>query len=101
MSGPPTNDGPHHHHRSRNGKVGIKSGDVYWVGKAASCQFSVRPIAFRVIREHPWSTYDGYVWLDGYELNAAGDAVARRSIFVIRDGLAAPRTAPRQARRVA
>jgi hypothetical protein len=37
---------------------------------------------FRVIRVHDWPTYDGWVWLDGYQLNAAGDAVERRSIFV-------------------
>ncbi len=67
----------------------IRPGDVYWVAKAASVQFSVRPIYFRVIREHNWSTYDGWVWLDGYELDPAGDAVARRSIFVLRTGLVA------------
>jgi hypothetical protein len=42
---------------------------------------------FRVIRVHDWPTYDGWVWLDGYELNAAGDAVERRSIFVQVNGL--------------
>jgi hypothetical protein len=42
---------------------------------------------FRVIRIHDWSTYDGWAWLDGYELNTAGDAVDRRSIFVQVGGL--------------
>lgn len=42
---------------------------------------------FRVIRVHDWSTYDGWAWLDGYELNASGDAVDRRSIFVQVSGL--------------
>jgi len=66
----------------------IRSGDVLWVSRSASVQFGLRPIFFRVIREHNWSTYDGWVWLDGYELDgASGDAVARRSIFVIRGGL--------------
>jgi hypothetical protein len=46
---------------------------------------------FRVIRVHDWPTYEGWVWLDGYQLNAAGDAVERRSIFVQRAGL---RTVP-------
>jgi hypothetical protein len=32
-------------------------------------------------------TYDGWAWLDGYQLNAAGDAVERRSIFVQLSGL--------------
>jgi hypothetical protein len=42
---------------------------------------------FRVIRVHDWSTYDGWAWLDGYELNTSGDAVDRRSIFVQVGGL--------------
>jgi hypothetical protein len=63
-----------------------RSGDVLRVTKAASVQF-VEPILFRVIRVHDWPTYDGWVWLDGYQLNGAGDAVARRSIFVQLSGL--------------
>jgi hypothetical protein len=62
------------------------SGDLLRVTRAASVQF-VQPILFRVIRVHDWSTYDGWMWLDGYQLNAAGDAVARRSIFVRVGGL--------------
>jgi hypothetical protein len=42
---------------------------------------------FRVIRVHDWSTYDGWAWLDGYELDSTGDAIARRSIFVHLHGL--------------
>jgi len=42
---------------------------------------------FRVIRVHDWPTYEGWVWLDGYELNTSGDAVERRSIFVQVGGL--------------
>ena len=63
-----------------------RSGDVIHVTKAASVQFS-SPMLFRVIRVHDWPTYEGWVWLDGYELNAAGDAVERRSIFVQVNGL--------------
>jgi hypothetical protein len=63
-----------------------RSGDVLHVTRAASVQFG-EPILFRVIRVHDWPTYDGWIWLDGYELNAAGDAVNRRSIFVQRAGL--------------
>ncbi|MFI6758263.1 hypothetical protein ACIBF5_03840 [Micromonospora sp. NPDC050417] len=71
-----------------------RSGDVLQVTRAASVQFA-QPILFRVIRAHDWPTYDGWIWLDGYELNAAMDAVARRSIFVQLDGLRAVRlTAP-------
>jgi hypothetical protein len=56
------------------------------VTRAASVQFVV-PIYFRVIRVHDWPTYDGWVWLDGYELNSVGDAVERRTIFVQVHGL--------------
>jgi hypothetical protein len=63
-----------------------KSGDVLRVTRAASVQFS-EPLLFRVIRVHNWSTYDGWAWLDGYQLNAAGEAVERRSIFVQVRGL--------------
>ena len=63
-----------------------RTGDVLHVTRAASVQF-LRPIKFRVIRVLDWPTYDGWLWLDGYELNTAGDAVTRRSIFVQRGGL--------------
>ena len=64
-----------------------RSGDVIRVTRAASIQFAAAPLLFRVIRVHDWSTYDGWAWLDGYELNATGEAVDRRSIFVQTDGL--------------
>lgn len=63
-----------------------RSGEVLHVTRAASVQFT-EPLLFRVIRVHDWPTYQGWIWLDGYELNAAGDAVDRRSIFVQIDGL--------------
>jgi len=63
-----------------------RSGDVLRVTRAASVQF-IEPLLFRVIRVHDWQTYDGWVWLDGYQLNASGDAVERRSIFVQMSGL--------------
>jgi hypothetical protein len=66
-----------------------RPGDVLHVTRAASVQFSV-PIMFRVIRVHAdWITYDGWIWLDGYELSHTGDAVERRSIFVQRAGMRA------------
>ena len=70
-----------------------RSGDVLRVTRAASVQFAA-PLLFRVIRVHDWSTYDGWCWLDGYELNAAGDAVSRRSIFVPVDGLQRAQVGP-------
>ncbi len=74
-----------------------RSGDVLRITKEASVQFR-EPMLFRVIRLHDWPTYDGWVWIDGYQLNAAGDAVARRSIFVQIAGLrtGAPSSRPRR-----
>ncbi len=63
-----------------------RSGDVLRITRAASVQF-IEPLYFRVIRVHDWPTYRGWIWLDGYELDAAGDAVERRSIFVQLAGL--------------
>ncbi|KUJ47953.1 hypothetical protein [Micromonospora gifhornensis] len=67
-----------------------RAGDLLRVGPEASVQF-IRPILFRVIRVLDWATYDGWIWLEGYQLDSRGDAVARRSIFVMQAGL---RTAP-------
>lgn len=63
-----------------------RSGDVLHITRSASVQF-IQPLLFRVIRVHDWPTYHGWVWLEGYQLNSAGDAVERRSIFVQLDGL--------------
>jgi hypothetical protein len=72
----------------------MKPGDLVQVTRAASVQF-VDPFFFRVIRVLDWPTYDRWVWLDGYQLNDRGDAVARRSIFVQPAGLVIQRrTAP-------
>ncbi len=46
-----------------------------------------RAIVFRVIRPVDRSTYDGWVWLDGFELNPQGEAFERRQIFVMVEGL--------------
>ncbi|MEU7956019.1 hypothetical protein [Micromonospora humida] len=75
------------------------AGDLLEVSRAASVQF-LRPIRFRVIRVLNWPTYDGWVWLDGYRLDAKGDAVTRRSIFVQPAGLVIhQRTTPALPRR--
>lgn len=63
-----------------------QAGDIVHITREASVQF-LKPMMFRVIRIHDWPTYDGWVWLDGYQLNSAGDAVERRSIFVQQAGL--------------
>jgi hypothetical protein len=61
-------------------------GQTVLVGRAASVQFA-RPITVRVIRVHDWSTYQGWVWLDAYELDQDGHAVDRRTLFVQPAGL--------------
>ncbi len=70
-----------------------RSGELLRITREASVQF-VAPLMFRVIRVHDWSTYDGWAWLDGYELDNTGDAVARRSIFVQLRGLQRLPSAP-------
>ncbi|WFF06218.1 hypothetical protein O7622_24665 [Micromonospora sp. WMMD1076] len=65
----------------------IKAGDLLRLGRTASVQFC-RPITVRVIREiEDLHTYDGWAWLEAYELNAKGDAVAKRELFVWLAGL--------------
>lgn len=65
-----------------------KPGHVVLLTTAASPQFS-RPYTFRVIRPQPWPTYDGWVWLHGYELDGHGQAVGHkpRDLFVQINGL--------------
>lgn len=63
-----------------------KVGDVLLITKAASVQF-VEPIRFRLIRVDQRPTFSGWVWLDGYQLDHAGNAIERRSVFVQKAGL--------------
>ncbi|MEV4829429.1 hypothetical protein ACQP2H_06755 [Micromonospora sp. CA-248260] len=64
----------------------MKPGDLLLITRAASVQF-IRPIRCRLIRIDDRPTYDGWVWLDVYQLDARDRAVARRSIFVQRAGV--------------
>ena len=49
---------------------------MLYVGRAASVQFSVpAAITFRVIKVDPAATYEGWMWLDGYQLDPSGTAV--------------------------
>ncbi|WP_422755392.1 hypothetical protein [Micromonospora sp. WMMD708] len=67
--------------------IELRAGVLVQVTRKASPQF-VRPILFRLIRVRTeWITYDGWAWLDGYQIDAKGDAVARRSIYVQPAGL--------------
>ncbi|WP_091281580.1 hypothetical protein [Micromonospora haikouensis] len=80
--------------------IELSAGDVLHITAACSVQFA-KPMMFRLIKvRHDLVTYDHWVWLDGYQLDAKGDAVARREIFVLRAGLTVRRrTAPMQSRR--
>jgi hypothetical protein len=67
-----------------------RSGDVLFIDRQASVQFSSFPFVFRVIRvmeKETRDTYRTWAWLDGYQLGADGDAVQRRQIFVQPAGL--------------
>lgn len=62
--------------------------------RAASPQF-VRPIFFRLIRVRAeLHTYDGWTWLDGYQLNERAEAAARRELFVLKAGVRLLRSPP-------
>jgi hypothetical protein len=66
----------------------LTAGDVVHVGHLASVQFTGRNgFVFRVIAVDSRPTYDGWLWLDGYQLDRRGHAVARRRIFVREAGL--------------
>ncbi|WFE41385.1 hypothetical protein [Micromonospora sp. WMMD998] len=65
----------------------IKAGDLLRLDRAASVQFC-RPITVRVIREiTDRQTFDGWAWIEVYELDGRGDAVAKRELFVQPAGL--------------
>lgn len=69
-------------------QVPLDPGEVLFVGADASVQFQgERSLTFQVIRIDGRSTYDGWLWLEGYVLGPAGNALQRRRIFVRRDGL--------------
>ncbi|PTA45280.1 hypothetical protein [Micromonospora sp. RP3T] len=65
----------------------IRTGDLLRLDRAASVQFC-RPITVRVIREiTDRQTFDGWTWIEVYELDGNGDAVAKRELFVQPIGL--------------
>lgn len=70
----------------------LRAGDLVHVTRTASVQFAAHPILFRVIRVLDWPAYDRWVWLDGYQVTASGNAVARRTIYVRPAGLLVRRT---------
>ncbi|PZG22314.1 hypothetical protein C1I95_05710 [Micromonospora craterilacus] len=77
---------------SREGRTPRPSPGVYVLTREASPQFLL-PILVRVIRTLDRPTYDGWVWIDCYQLDRHGDATARRSLFLMPAG-ARPVTVP-------
>lgn len=74
-------------------------GQVLRLDERASVQFAGdRSIVLRVITVDPRPTYEGWVWLSGYELDGKGSATVRREVFVRVCGLR-PVTAGRVGRR--
>ncbi|GAB2580849.1 hypothetical protein Aab01nite_57640 [Paractinoplanes abujensis] len=69
-------------------QVQLDPGVVLHIGGEASVQFDgERALTFRLIRVDQRSTYDGWLWLEGYVLGPTGVALQRRRIFVKKDGL--------------
>lgn len=64
-----------------------KPGQELLLDRAASVQFALRPIRFRVGHVLPDQAPWGWVWLAGYQLDEFGQAVARREVLVRLDGL--------------
>ncbi|MEV2241389.1 hypothetical protein [Micromonospora sp. NPDC049891] len=56
-------------------------------GRPASPQFA-KPITVRVIRERTGRlTYDGWAWIEVYQLDSRGEAIDRRELYVRPDGM--------------
>lgn len=69
-------------------QVQLEPGVVLHIGGEASVQFEgARALTFRLIRVDQRSTYEGWLWLEGYVLGPRGAVLQRRRIFVRRDGL--------------
>jgi len=76
----------------------LRAGMVVYVDREASVQFAPdHAIHFRLIRWEK-SAYDGWIWAAGYQLNAAGDAVDRRDLFLQYEGLRPASAMPDQRR---
>jgi hypothetical protein len=63
-----------------------RPGQIVQIGRPASVQFN-QPFPFRVIGVNPKTTCEGWVYLDGYQLNIRGEAIERRTLFVQLNGV--------------
>ncbi|WP_245712830.1 hypothetical protein [Micromonospora nigra] len=72
---------------------------MFRLTRAASPQF-VTPITVRVIRHRSdWSTYQGWAWIECYQLDDRGDATARRELYVMPAGMIRQTESPSPVRR--
>jgi hypothetical protein len=70
----------------------LRPGQTVFVGRPASVQFDgPAGFNFRIIRIDDQPTYDGWTWLDGYQLHTTDIAIQRRTIFIQPAGLRPPR----------
>lgn len=67
------------------GVCALRAGESVRLDRSCSPQL-VRPVVVRVIRVLDRPTYPGWVWMEGYELDASGDALRRRQLFIRQDG---------------
>lgn len=70
----------------RSSPADPRPGETVLVGSRASVQFQ-RPFLFCVARVLDRRCGDGWAWLEGYQLDTAGDAVEWRQILVQVAGL--------------
>ncbi|GAA3772238.1 hypothetical protein GCM10022379_44640 [Micromonospora maritima] len=71
----------------------MKAGDLLHLTRAASPQF-IQPILFRVIKRAQPDAYNGWAWIEGYQLDASGKAVTRREVYVHAAGVQLLRGGP-------
>ena len=63
-------------------------GDLLRIDGRASVQFAGdRALIFRVVSVCHRPTYAGWLWLTGYVISRAGQATAKREVYVRRAGL--------------
>jgi hypothetical protein len=59
----------------------VRAGAILRIDHNTSVQFT-EPFLFQVIRELDCLTYDGWTWYEGYQLDAEGNPVEKRQIFI-------------------
>lgn len=60
-----------------------KAGTLLMIDRDASIQFAACPFVARMMKPQDWpATWDGWVWLNVYQLDSSGDALEQRSIYV-------------------